>query len=361
MMKHYLTFFMQNLVHNKILSTVAQTFLSVSFWRELRCGIMRCRALGTQTGERRAQSVLPRSVTLFPDEFCRGKKQKIKALSVVCFVIGIVLFTSTARSQEPMERPMLLPHGLLFQPLRANIFEPRVGGLVSIVGATERPALRLDIGNSIDLVSFRLSGAAPAEIRIGADFFTFTRLRSEVNFRFPVETTDFFFGMNGSANVPLGKGFALETRLRVAHISAHLVDGFPQYQQSFVYSREFVDAVAAFSQATALGTVRVYAGANLLFHSIPDTFGTATPQLGADARLAIPGVDFLSLQAGYDMKVSTITGSTSLIHSAQAGIKIGERLGHGVLLSAYWYDGKSLHGMFYNQRDNYFGIGFQVE
>lgn len=280
------------------------------------------------------------------------------------FCVALLFLAPNLHSQETQERPTWIPQGLLFQPLRANVLEPRVGGMVSVAPSSERPALRLDIGNSIDIVSFR-SGTASSllspEVRLGAEFFTFTRLRSEVNFRFPVETTDFYFGVNASAKTPINDKTSLAARLRVAHISAHLVDGFPQFQQSFVYSREFVDAVLAVSWALPFGAVRVYGGATVLFHSIPDNFGSAIPQLGADATIPIPGIDFISICAGYDLKASTIFGATGIVQSAQAGVKFGEKFGHGVLVSAYWYDGKSPHGMFYNQRDSYIGIGFQVE
>ncbi len=294
-------------------------------------------------------------------------------ISIFLFIACCTLIPSALQSQDATERPSperpsWVPRGLLFQPLRANIIESRMGGLVSVLPQTPRPALRLDIGHSIDLFAFNPRNVLPTdtaqtapEVRLGADFFTFTRLRSEINFRFPVETTDFFFGVNASVKAPFADGSSLSGRLRVAHISAHLVDGYPQYQETFVYSREFVDAVAAFSPATSFGTVRFYAGASLLFHSIPDFFGTAIPQLGVDATIPLLGLHWLSLCAGYDAKILTVSGATSLAQSAQIGVKIGEKFGHGVVLSAYWYDGVSLHGMFYKQRDSYVGIGFQIE
>lgn len=211
------------------------------------------------------------------------------------------LALATSYSQEAPERPSWIPQGLLFQPLRANVLEPRVGGLVSVLPSVQRPALRLDIGSSIDVVSFRPGNAASLfspEVRLGAEFFTFTRLRSEVNFRFPVETTDFYFGVNASAKAPVNDNLSLLARLRVAHISAHLVDGYPQFQQSFVYSREFVDAVIAASWVLPFGTVRGYAGAMVLFHSIPESFGAAVPQVGADTTIPLPGIDFISACAG---------------------------------------------------------------
>ena len=211
-------------------------------------------------------------------------------------------------------------------------------------------------------MSFR-SGAASSlfpEVRLGAEFFTFTRLRSEVNFRFPVETTDFYFGVNASAKTPINDKASLAARLRVAHISAHLVDGFPQFQQSFVYSREFVDAVLAVSWALPFGVVRVYGGATVLF-TLSRIISAAIPQLGADATIPIPGIDFIAFVLGTTLKPAQFLAQRALCKVLKAGVKFGEKFGHGVLLSAYWYDGKSLHGMFYNQRDSYIGIGFQVE
>jgi hypothetical protein len=260
------------------------------------------------------------------------------------------------RMTDSLQRTTWIPRGLMFRPLRANVFEARVGGQYS----SQTGRLRLDIGNSTDLVATRLtSSAGEGELRVGADFFTLTRLRSEANFRFPVETTDFFFGVNASYKTTLAVGSVLAARVRLAHISAHLVDGSPNVAQSFVFSREFVDVVGSVMQPTALGDVRLYAGLNALFHTIPQEFGVFTPQLGVDLTSTI--AENVSFCAGYDVKFTTVRGSTSGIGAAQAGVKFGEKYGAGLLVGVYWYDGKSLHGMFYNERDSSFGVGFQVE
>ena len=77
---------------------------------------------------------------------------------------------------------------LLFTPLTANVFEPRIGAMYQL--SAEK--LRLDIGASFDLADLKLFDGV--ETRFGTDFFTFTRLRSERGFKFPVETSDYFFG-----------------------------------------------------------------------------------------------------------------------------------------------------------------------
>ena len=53
--------------------------------------------------------------------------------------------------------------------------------------------LRLDISTSRDIVKWYDDDET---ISIGADLFTFTRLRSTDNFKFPVETIDYLFGLN---------------------------------------------------------------------------------------------------------------------------------------------------------------------
>jgi hypothetical protein len=295
---------------------------------------------------------------LFVQLFFEANLQNLRRLCVVFLTLFMLKASPPAvyaQSADTSNRTTWIPQGLLFRPLRANVFEARVGAQY----AAQSGRLRLDIGNSIDLLAFHLASGNGTELRFGADFFTLTRLRSEANFRFPVETTDFFFGVNASYKTVLAVGSVLAARLRLAHISAHLVDGSPNVAQSFVFSREFVDVVGTVTQATALGDLQLYLGLNTLFHTIPQDFGTLTPQLGMDLTSSI--TETISFCAGFDAKFVTIRGITSSVSSVQAGIKFGKKYGTGLLLAAYWYDGKSLHGMFYNERDSLFGLGFQIE
>lgn len=254
---------------------------------------------------------------------------------------------ATAQTQ-PADTWSWNSNGLLFAPLRAHVLEPRVGMLYEI--SDEK--LRLDIGTSLDLLSYRPDSTG--EIRFGTDFFTYTRLRSEGSFKFPVETTDFFFGVNASAKY-LVAGHVVSGRLRIAHISSHISDGYNGPRAPFVYSREFVDVTAALT----LSELRFYVGANVLFSTIPDNFGVLTPQVGFD--VSYPLSTTLSLVGGYDGRFPTIQGATTGVHSAQLGIKIGEQFGKGIVLNGYAYSGKSLHGMFYDMVDSYAGVGFQVD
>ena len=83
--------------------------------------------------------------------------------------------------------------------------------------------LRLDISTSRDIVKWYDDDET---ISIGADLFTFTRLRSTDNFKFPVETIDYLFGFNAGYKKQLRMKIGITVLgFRLSHISAHLVDG----------------------------------------------------------------------------------------------------------------------------------------
>lgn len=263
-------------------------------------------------------------------------KPKIAILAMLLLMV----FSKTAAKDD-----------LLFKPLTANVFEPRIGTLYQ--NNTEK--VRLDIGHSFDL--YRFSAFDSTKFSIGCDFFTFTRLRTAGNFKFPVEAADYLFGVNASTST---KAFdhKLDVRLRIAHISAHLVDGMAidtiLSRSPFVYSREFIDLCAAMS----FDPVRIYAGCNLMFHTIPSDPLALTPQLGFDFEQGLSGDFYIS--GGYDFKLVGMDGTRFGVNAAQCGIEWKTFGNVGLFLGFYLYEGKSMHGMFYNEHDSYTGIGFQV-
>lgn len=241
---------------------------------------------------------------------------------------------------------------LNFKPLTANVFEPRIGSAYN----TNDDNLRLDIGASFDLVKW--NDSVSNTMTIGGDFFTYTRLRSENNFKFPVETSDYFFGINYSSNFSLlGKG--MQARIRLAHISSHLVDGYSKndifFKQPFVYSREFVDAtLASYFSYNSLNYIRPYIGIKYIFHTQPDDVSVMVGQLGFDLSHRLN--NYSEIIAG----VNISNGEDILNIASQAGIKFNFIKNVGLFLGYYYYNGNSIHGMFYKERDNYSAIGFQI-
>ncbi len=235
-----------------------------------------------------------------------------------------------------------------FKPPVASVFEESVGAHYQF----ETEKLRLDIGNSFDL--FALS-VADNKMTIGADFFTYTRLRTAGNFKFPVETSDYYFGLNSAYFDTLGT-MPMAYRLRVAHVSSHLVDGLADSltfkRLPFVYSREFADFMAM----ATLGDFRVYAGVNFLYSTKPKDFSLFHPQLGFDFEHKLS--NSISIKGGYDFKLVGIADKYHGVSNYNAGIAFNTPYSTQIYIAFYGYNGKSMHGMYFNERDDYTGIGF---
>ncbi len=106
----------------------------------------------------------------------------IKKLTIaVMLVFSVNLYSQSIKEWFPAE--------LNIQPFTSNLLEPRNGFMFAL----GEDWLRLDIGTSRDILQLK---SGEETISFGADLFTFTRLRSNDNFKFPVENIDFYFGIN---------------------------------------------------------------------------------------------------------------------------------------------------------------------
>ncbi|HPD34016.1 MAG TPA: hypothetical protein PKV40_06720, partial [Candidatus Kapabacteria bacterium] len=126
-------------------------------------------------------------------------------MRIIRTTLFIIIFNFIILKAEFIEAPLI-------KPFAANIYEARIG---MVDYATENH-LRLDIGANLDLYQQKLKNNI--QFGFGTEFFTYTQLRSEDNFKFPVETIDYYFGGNFSFIYPI-KNYGIEARLRVAHIS----------------------------------------------------------------------------------------------------------------------------------------------
>jgi len=263
---------------------------------------------------------------------------------IATYLITIVCFTYSCFSLG----------NLFFKPLTANPLEARIGTMYQF----EDNKLRLDIGNSIDLQNIKLTDSFP--LSLGTDFFTLTRLRSEGKLKFPVETADFYFGINAATKWSTNQPIEWSARLRIAHISSHLVDGYASdtvfiRQKPFVYSREFAEGIVAVEFSDV---IRVYGGLTYLWATQPRSANRFIPQIGFDGSYKISSS--VSINFGYDFKIPGVNDIYAGIHALQAGIFLETSSNKGYLLSLYGYQGRSVHGMFFDQNDAYFGTGFQV-
>jgi len=140
--------------------------------------------------------------------------RKIK-LSLIILLLGVNL-----SAQKQLE---LFPSDLNIKPFVANFLEPKVGFMFM----SGKNSLRLDIGNSKDFIHLVDGNKI---ISFGGDFFTFTKLRGEADFHFPVDAVDYLFGLNGSVKIK-NEYTECGMRVRLSHISAHFVDDAEAYGQ----------------------------------------------------------------------------------------------------------------------------------
>ena len=271
--------------------------------------------------------------------------------ALLLFIILILKFNSFAQSTTKW-----FPAGLNIQPFTAHFLEPKAGFQYLF----DLDKVRIDIGTSRDVVKwyFPLS-----RLSIGLDFFTYTRARSEANFKFPVETIDYLFGINlGYSNWSSHNHYG--ARLRFSHISAHLVDGYYDSKSEswlngrvpFVYSREFFELIAYYK----FYGIRFYGGITYNVHIIPDEIKKGIFQAGFDYYPYWLSTDLFSPFIADDFKLTGInkySGNNIL----SMGIKFGEPTSRGFSILASYFSGKSVYGEFYDLNENYFTVGINLD
>lgn len=301
--------------------------------------------------------------------------------------VALLLYCCSAYGQERADSSSL-PARSDFVRQDINVDAPYAGKYEARIGGSRESAnnkLRLNIGASQDLytIRFRKRDAYPdlnevkdvttSALSFGADFFTWTRLRAAGGFKFPVEAVDYYFGINSAYWFPvriLGS-YRSEIRGRIAHISAHLVDGDPSFtnpsQRYMTYSREFVDLMYSLAernvwqqQQPGTSESRLYAGFLLLFHTIPDTLGVLTPYFGTSSETDIPAPFPLSVKFGYEFRLNS-----ELKPIGENLVRLGLKLGHvgsrGIIVEGSYYNGRSQYGQHFSEREHYFSLGFAVD
>ncbi|MCX6173321.1 MAG: DUF1207 domain-containing protein [Ignavibacteriales bacterium] len=265
----------------------------------------------------------------------------------------ILLLSSITVAQIEVE---YFPDGLTIHPFAANTLEPKLGFLFKI----NSNELQLNIGNSMDLVRIQ---KGKQTFSVGADLFTWTLLRKENNFHFPVDAVDYLFGLNFGYKRVM-HNFSFGARVRLSHISAHLVDGhyngiLNQWNNDHyprVYSREFIEGLAYVKYKR----LRVYGGITYLYHVDPVEIKKDNYQLGFDYYFNKYFGGGITPFIGYDLKLvhlSKYTGNNSFT----AGVKFGKIEGKGLSLAFNYYSGYSIHGEYFDSVDKYSSLSINLD
>lgn len=270
----------------------------------------------------------------------------------------ILFFTLLVNAQTKSE---LFPDNLTIQPFTANMLEPKLGFVFQL----SKNELRLDIGNSIDIYRKEIGNLTYS---FGADLFTYTLLRSEDSFHFPVDAVDYLFGLNAGVKYKNpDKGCMINeigARFRVSHISAHMVDGhldpspdklWIDDQAPIVYSREFFELMPY----VKINDLRLYIGLTYIYNVDPEHIGKDNYQIGFDYFYKGFG-DSVTPFIGYDLKIINIDAYTAN-NSINAGIKFGKPNGKGISIYFHYYSGKSVHGEYYQFNREYSALGFNLD
>lgn len=284
----------------------------------------------------------------------------MKKIFLLLFITGLIY------SQE---RGEFFPSNLNIQPFTAYYLEPKLGFLFNITQtelSDNQNTLRLEIGNSIDVYKYLLGNNEI--LSFGADLFTYSRLRSEDKFKFPVETIDYLFGINIGYKKLTGDN-AYGVRIRFSHISAHLVDGLyrsgnfndQNYDDwtggfPFVYSKEFIEVMPFYS----INNFRLYTGYTYNYNIKPADLGKNTFQLGFDYYYDhFSSIKFYPF-AAYDIRITELI-DYEVNHSVSAGIKFGKINQKGISVYLHYYEGNSIHGEFWNKAISYTSLGFNLD
>lgn len=248
------------------------------------------------------------------------------------------------------------PDDLNIKPFKANFLEPKAG-FDQFIGKKQ---LRLNIGTSQDLLHLIDDNKV---ISVGMDLFTYTRLREEKNFHFPVDAIDYFFGLNAGYKITcnnINYGF----RFRLSHISTHFADGhydadsntWRDGRKPIVYSREFFELFPFYE----VNGFRTYLGLTYLFHTDPKNVGKGIFQAGFDYGLTCIGNEVFTPFIAYDFKLMEIR-KYSGNNIITAGIKFGNYNSKGLSLILSYYAGKSVQGEYYDLNEYYTTIGLNMD
>lgn len=271
----------------------------------------------------------------------------IKVFSLL-FLLASLTFAQTSIAY--------FPDSLMVAPFTANFLEPKMGFLFT----TGKNDLRLDIGNSRDLLHYSHGEGVYASF--GADFFTYTKLRGEKDFHFPVDAVDYLFGFNGSYVIRQEKT-EKGLRFRFSHISAHFVDGHFDHRTATwrngmeprVYSREFIEITPFYKW----GELRGYTSFTYLLNVTPDYIKRWIVNAGAEYFYPVQGIPATPFFA-VDMRTTALE-KIAVSHTLTLGIKLGKPFEPGLSAMFTYFNGLSIHGEYFDVREKYTSFGINID
>ncbi len=276
----------------------------------------------------------------------RPKSRRLSIAGTLALVVVTALFTvfeaagGTWRFAGPQQR--------LF---RSPLADPTETRFAIVTNLDNR--LNGDIGGSWEAAEYAWEDGNGLRLRTGIHAGVFSKLRWSGK-TFPLETADYLFGFHAD----LGAG-RLAGRFEYAHVSAHLADGYDGPAQAMTYSREYFTLYGSYEQEMQgigrIGSVRTYGSLRWSNHAIPNVRRwrvqggaelVSVPLAGGNTR-AYLACDFRVFR----------DGGLTVNRTAHAGLMLHSGDSSGLRFALVYHGGRSEHGQFHQQQDNYGGVG----
>ena len=282
----------------------------------------------------------------------------------------VLLCVSFMRAEDPADHPSaftFLPGRTIFPEIPASYEEPRVGLTKDINSAH----MKLDIGSAMDFVQISLRADSTQNLRFGADLFAYALVTSYEGLRLQVDALDGYFGGHVVYRMQLPQS-ALLLRLRVLHLSSHLLDGHFDLSNGVwrdgrfpnPLSRDYGEITAGYLWQRNSSEVFLYAGFSQATLIRPPTMKRLNTMCGVAAHTG----DWVGSFAGSPVHLyaadhfriwglETLSGTNML----EAGVKFGEWNGAGIRIFISHHSGLEVYTQYFDMKSDDWGLGFGLE
>ena len=192
---------------------------------------------------------------------------------------------------------------------------------------------------------------------IGVEGLIWSGLKAYSDFRFPVETADYFFGLYSIFPLQIwGSNLRpWRMRFRLSHISSHFVDGSTDVipGSSSHFSREFVSLESLFDE-TERSSFRLSLGVRYIFHQVA----------GIEQTFQFPGVlDVIIYKEGWNelfATISTAAGPSLATYSAGLTLRLSSSKGSIADVYGEYHAGRTRYGAEGNIKQDGFEVGIRI-
>jgi hypothetical protein len=277
----------------------------------------------------------------------KGVSYMKKSLSSFVFILVMLRFIPSLKAQDAASYHWQDHWIPVWEEMRGSFLEPN---RFATAFDFKPQWYRIEAGYGGELA--RISTVA-----VGAEGLIWSGLAAYKDFRFPVQTADYFFGVYSIFPLPIW-GENLEVwrmRFRLSHISSHLVDGAASITPgaSSEYSREFISLESLFDE-TEKNNFRFSLGVKFVFHQV----------MNIEQKFQFPGVLDIILYNKSDNQlfatISTAAGPTLAAYSAGLTFRrTTESKTFGDLYAEY-HAGRSRYGVYSAEQQDGFEIGIRI-